>query len=190
MCTKQKSATANWSGVLDTIQLAKIYATVDWVAAGNHTWKMNQEEGSDGVNEHNTTQIIYLICSNGCHGYNYFQVQKDAASFRGRPLNRLGVVPIRANMVLTYIYIYCGYEQCAVCFVTLYSTVIHTSPFCWDSRNHKLFYKYAFALSTPKKTDIKRQTRQWSLLLLLAIKGWHSGMGLLCYSSMYLNMYS
>ena len=50
---------------------------------------MNQEVGSDGVNEHNTTQIIHHICLNGRHSYNYFQVRKDAASIRGQPLNRV-----------------------------------------------------------------------------------------------------
>ena len=101
--------------------------------------------------QHNTTQIIYLICSNGRHGYNYFQVQKDLASVRGQPLNRLGVVPIRANTVLTYIYIVGINSVLCVLSLCIYSTVIHTSPFCWDSRNHKLFYMYAFALSTPKR---------------------------------------
>ena len=44
MYTKHKSAAAKWSAAFDTFQqaLAQVYAIVDWVAAGNHTWKVNQ----------------------------------------------------------------------------------------------------------------------------------------------------
>ena len=58
--------------------------------------------GSDGVNEHNTTQIIPHICSIGHHGYNYFQVRKDVASIRGRSLNR-GVYSSKHSTYYTHI---------------------------------------------------------------------------------------
>ena len=104
----------------------------------------------------NATPIISRICLNVCHGYNYFQVQKDVAFIQGRPLNRLhhiieGAASIQGCSVhsskygtYVYIYIYTVLWVSTLCCV-LSCCVLQTLSF-WDSKNHKLFYYVSFCL--------------------------------------------